>query len=175
MGRPGRAKTRYVSFDERDFNNALGGVIRRMLISDLETLVVECGSLEQAKKVRVLFGQKFGHLLKYRMMVYRKVDPLSVYNPEVPPEAAEGDHETGGEEPKKGGATRKYENWVNEKIPDIGNVTPREAVKTPEGRSKILELLKEFENQNEKVIRRGLKNAEKLVFPLEKVKRELGL
>jgi hypothetical protein len=125
--------------------------------------------------MRVLFGQRFGHVLKYRMMVYRKVDPAAVCSPEASPDAAEGACGSDGEEPKKEGATRKYENWVNEKIPDIGNVTPREAVKTPEGRSKILELLKEFENQNEKVIRRGLKNAEKLVFPLEKVKRELGL
>jgi hypothetical protein len=164
MGKPGRAKIQYISFDGEDFRELLGGVVRRMLISDLETLVAECESLEQAKKMRVLFGQRFGHVLKYRMMVYRKVDPASVYNQDVTPESAEGDRETGGEE-----------NWVNEKIPDIGNVTPREAVKTPEGRSKILELLKEFENQNEKVIRRGLKNAERLVFPLEKVKRELGL
>lgn len=175
MGEPGRAKTRYVSFDGRDFNVLLGSVVRRMLISDLETLVAECESLEQAKKMRVLFGQRFGPVLKYRMMVCRKLDPAIAYNPEASPEAAEGDREAGGEEPKKEGSTRKYENWVNEKIPDIGNVTPREAVKTPEGRNKILELLKEFENQNEKVIRRGLKNAEKFVFPLEKVKRELGL
>ncbi len=175
MGKPGRAKTRYISFDGEDFRDHLGGVARRMLISDLETLVVECASLEQARKIRVLFGQRFGPVLKYRMMVYRKVDPASVIDPDVPPETAEGERESGRDEAQKGGTVRKYENWVNEKIPDIGNVTPREAVKTPEGRSKILELLKEFENQNEKVIRRGLKNADRLVFPLEKVKRELGL
>jgi len=176
MGNHGRAKTRYASFDGEDFGDHLGGVVRRMLISDLETLVIECESLEQARKIRVLFGQRFGHALKYRMMVYRKMDPADLCNPDAPLEAAEGDRETGGvEEPQKGGAIRKYENWVNEKIPDIGNVTPREAVKTPEGRNKILELLKEFENQNEKVIRRGLKNADRIVFPLERIKKELGL
>ncbi len=175
MGKSGRVKARYVSFDERDFNVLLGSVVRRMLVSDLETLVAECESLEQAKKMRVLFAQRFGQALKYRMMVYRKVDPAAACSPEGSPDAAAEAREPDGDELKKEGMTRTYENWVNEKIPDIGNVTPREAVKTPEGRSKILELLKEFENQNEKVIRRGLKNAEKLVFPLEKVKRELGL
>jgi hypothetical protein len=170
-----RAKGRYVSFDEKDFDALPGGVVRRMRISDLETLVAECESLEQAKKLRVLFGQKFGQGLRYRMMVYRKVDTAAAGSPGESPETARESREPDGEEPRKEGATRKYENWVNEKIPDIGNVTPREAMKTPEGRSKVLELLKEFENQNEKVIRRGLKNAEKLVFPLDKVKRELGL
>jgi hypothetical protein len=175
MERFSRAKGRYVSFVEKDFDDLLGSVVRRMRISDLETLVAECESVEQAKKLRVLFGQRFGQGLRYRMMVYRKVDPAAANSPEGSAETAKEAREPDGEEPRKEGATRKYENWVNEKIPDIGNLTPREAMKTPEGRSKVLELLKEFENQNEKVIRRGLKNAEKLVFPLDKVKRELGL
>jgi hypothetical protein len=175
MERFSRAKGRYVSFDEKDFDDFLGSVVRRMRISGLETLVAECESVEQAKKLRVLFGQRFGQGLRYHMMVYRKVDPAAANSPEGSAETAKEAREPDGEEPRKEGATRKYENWVNEKSPDIGNLTPREAMKTPEGRSKVLELLKEFENQNEKVIRRGLKNAEKLVFPLDKVKRELGL
>ncbi len=176
MERFRRAKGRSVSFGERDFRAHPGGLVRRMRIRNPETLVTECESLEGAKKLRAFFGQRFGQLLEYRMMVCRRVDPAASCLPDEPPESAKkGFREPHAEEPGVEGTTRKYENWVNEKIPDIGNVTPREAMKTPEGRSKVLELLKEFENQNEKVIRRGLKNAEKLVFPLDKVKRELGL
>jgi len=40
--------------------------------------------------------------------------------------------------------------WVDEKIPALDGKTPREAVKTPEGREKVEELLKDWENMEER-------------------------
>ena len=40
--------------------------------------------------------------------------------------------------------------WLDEKIPALDGQSPREAVKSPEGKEKVLELLKEFENQEER-------------------------
>jgi hypothetical protein len=71
--------------------------------------------------------------------------------------------------------TRQFDNWIDEKIPSIGNITPREAVKTPDGKRRLIDLLKEFENQNERAMRRGLKSPEAIFFPVEKVRKELGL
>jgi len=45
--------------------------------------------------------------------------------------------------------------WVDERIPALDGKTPREAVKTPEGREKVEELLKDFENMEERKRREG--------------------
>jgi tetratricopeptide (TPR) repeat protein len=45
--------------------------------------------------------------------------------------------------------------WVDEKIPALDGKTPREAVKNSEGRKKVEELLKDFENMEERKKRDG--------------------
>jgi hypothetical protein len=45
--------------------------------------------------------------------------------------------------------------WVDEKIPALGGKTPRDAVKTPEGREKVEELLRGWENSEERRKREG--------------------
>ena len=45
--------------------------------------------------------------------------------------------------------------WVDEKIPALGGNTPREAVRTLEGKKKVEELLKDFENVEERKKRDG--------------------
>jgi tetratricopeptide (TPR) repeat protein len=45
--------------------------------------------------------------------------------------------------------------WVDEKIPALDGKTPREAVMTPEGRKRVEELLKDFENAEERKKRDG--------------------
>ena len=72
-------------------------------------------------------------------------------------------------------AGRPFDNWLDEKIAAIGNLTPREAVKSPEGKRRLIDLLKEFENQNERAMRRGIKGPDAIFFPVEKIRKELGL
>ena len=45
--------------------------------------------------------------------------------------------------------------WVDEKIPALDGETPREALRTPEGKKKVEELLKDFENMEERKKRNG--------------------
>jgi hypothetical protein len=63
-----------------------------------------------------------------------------------------------------------YENWVTMKIPSLGNLTLVEASKTEKGRDMLKEVLRQIENElarcNEKDV---------YPFPIEKVKRRLGL
>jgi hypothetical protein len=63
-----------------------------------------------------------------------------------------------------------YENWVTMKMPSLGNLTPVEASKTEKGRNMLKEVLRQIENElarcNEKDV---------YPFPVEKVKRRLGL
>jgi len=55
--------------------------------------------------------------------------------------------------------SRKMEEWVtqwlDEKLPALDGKTPREAVRTPEGREKVEELLKDWENMEERKRREG--------------------
>jgi hypothetical protein len=43
-----------------------------------------------------------------------------------------------------------YEKWFSEKIPALDNKTPVEAIKTEEGKEKVIELLKLYENLEER-------------------------
>lgn len=45
--------------------------------------------------------------------------------------------------------------WVDEKIPALDGKTPKEAVKTPKGREKVKELLKDWENTEERKRKEG--------------------
>jgi tetratricopeptide (TPR) repeat protein len=40
--------------------------------------------------------------------------------------------------------------WIDQKIPALGGKNPREAVQTPEGKERVLELLKDWENMEER-------------------------
>lgn len=44
---------------------------------------------------------------------------------------------------------KHYENWLNESIPALNGQTPMDAVRTEEGKAKVTELLKSFENMEE--------------------------
>lgn len=43
-----------------------------------------------------------------------------------------------------------YEKWIDEKVPALGNLTPREAVKNPPGKNKVKEMIREWENMSNK-------------------------
>ena len=63
-----------------------------------------------------------------------------------------------------------YENWVTLKIPSLGNLTPVEASKTEKGRDMLKEVLRQIENE---LARHNEKDV--YPFPIEKIKRRLGL
>jgi len=50
---------------------------------------------------------------------------------------------------------KHYERWITDKIPALDGRTPEQAVKTEEGRTKVIELLKSFENGEEHKKRKG--------------------
>jgi hypothetical protein len=47
------------------------------------------------------------------------------------------------------------EKWLKEKVPALDGKTPVQAVKTEEGRNKVIELLKSFENSEERIKKEG--------------------
>jgi len=61
--------------------------------------------------------------------------------------------------------------WINESIPALGDLTPREAVKTPEGRRQVLDLIEEATQMQ----RRMPKTPGMFAPDYRKVKKMLGL
>jgi hypothetical protein len=135
-----------------------------------DSLVAQCSSVKRAEALRAILEKMFSSAIAYRTTVHKSVEKRTET-------AASG----GSSVPLESGVigrdtiTRQFDNWIDEKIPSIGNITPREAVKTPDGKRRLIELLKEFENQNEHAMRRGLKSPDAIFFPVEKVRKELGL
>lgn len=65
---------------------------------------------------------------------------------------------------------KHYEDWFKDKIPMLDDMTPLEAIKTPEGKQKVIELLKLYENGEELNKREG-----RPVYDLGWVWQKLGL
>jgi hypothetical protein len=66
--------------------------------------------------------------------------------------------------------TRHYARWPDTPLPALGGRTPRDAVRTPDGREKVIALLKDFENADERSRRAG-----KYVYDFSGIKAELGI
>jgi hypothetical protein len=135
-----------------------------------DSLVAQCTSAKRAETLRAILEKMFGAVIDYRTTIHKSVEKRTET-------ASSG----GNAEPSAGGVIgretglRQFDNWIDEKIPSIGNITPREAVKTPDGKRRLIDLLKEFENQNEHAMRRGLKSPDAIFFPVDKIRKELGL
>lgn len=63
-----------------------------------------------------------------------------------------------------------YEKWFQERIPALGGLTPMEAIRTADGKQKVVELLKLYENGEEQNKREG-----RPVYDLDWVWQRLGL
>ncbi len=133
-----------------------------ILTVDRNWLKAECNSVERAGKLRKLLDDTFGSLLQYRTTVCE--DP----GLRIPlPAGLHGEVENPTE--------KSYVNWLDEEVPALGGVTPREAVMTPDGREFFLDLLKELENAQEKILRLGVKLEGLPLFPVDRIRKELGL
>jgi len=150
---------------KRPLKNAPG-----ILFLKRDSLVAQCTSAKRAETLRALLEKLFGTIITYRTTVHKSVEKRAE---KAPSEGSPDSYEGGaiGRET----ALRPFDNWIDEKIAAIGNITPREAVKTPEGKRRLIDLLKDFENQNERALRRGIKSPDAVFFPVEKIRKELGL
>lgn len=64
-----------------------------------------------------------------------------------------------------------YKKWLETRIPYFGNLTPLEASKTDEGRGLLDEYLKDMENMRE----RNKSGKDDPVYPVERLRKKLGL
>jgi hypothetical protein len=118
-------------------------------------LTAEVNSRRRADKLRGIIERKLGKGVTFRMA---EVVPLETHMERVTTRSPRHrDPGLGQAEiaqlPEVRDALRKmmaahYETWPDEKIPALGNVTPRQAARTSEGREKVEALLTQYERDD---------------------------
>jgi hypothetical protein len=140
-------------------------VIGRALLSDA-SLRLETNSRERADALRRRVEDACGELIRHRAREH--ADPLSPAVrsavPDRPPEPPPPEVAKILLEFKE----RHYATWPDEPLPALRGKTPREAVRTAQGRDAVDVLLKEMENHERRWEGPG-------AFDFSRVRRELGL
>ena len=115
---------------------------------DGRVLTVEVNSARRAKKFQTLAKKLLGRSARYRTTVIESPEAALTRgaSPAAPPET----HEALMANPEVQAQLAKfvaahYESWVDTKVPALGNKTPRQAVKTRDGREMVEALLTQME------------------------------
>ena len=139
-----------------------------------DRLRAKCNSRFRAEKLKAILAGVFGKTLSYECTVFedQQFAPAEPQAPIFDEELLEC-----GElrDVLKEILAKHYDKWTDERLPAIGNISPREAVKSPLGRLRVNDLLKELENRNERAVRKGSKTAGLLAFPVQRIREKLNL
>ncbi len=107
-------------------------------------LHLETNSLKRADELRARVEKACAELVIHRRREHPEFSVLGPRNrppgvnlPESPPAAAEAIREF---------KSRHYQDWVDRPLPALQGKTPREALRTPQGRASVEVLLKDLEN-----------------------------
>lgn len=126
-------------------------VIGRAVLSDAH-LRVETNSTRRADSLRALVESHLKGMVRFRLR--SEADLMSLLS-EAPP-VAEGERDNDPPPPEVAAVVRKFreqhmQNWLDESIPALGGLTPREAAKSKRGREQLALLLKEFEQAEDRL------------------------
>lgn len=150
--------------------NATQGLI---LVED-GRLKARCNSRFRAEKLKAILAGVFGTILNYECTIFEDQKFVKTEGPAplIDEELLECEE---FRDVLKEILARHYEGWAEQKLPAIGNISPREAVKSPQGRLRVMDLLKELENHDERARRRGIKIADLMAFPADRIRKKLEL
>jgi hypothetical protein len=146
----------------RSWDNTIVG--RAWIAGD--SLRVEANSRERADALRAQLEAACGDRIRHRAREHG--DPLSKVRPRgrslhpaepPPPEVEQLLLDLKG---------RHYADWIDEPLPALRGKTPRQAVRTADGRARVDVLLKEIENTEQRM-------ADGAPFDVSALRRELGL
>lgn len=136
---------------------------------------VSVNSTKRAKKIRELIEKQLGPDVLYLRQTVESVDamldpsrrhdPDEAAQPEAPSIASTPEGRAFLDEMNR----RHWQAWLDEKVPALGNVTPRRAAKTPLGRERLEALLAEFSWRQDASPRNLIS------VDVDWIRRELGL
>jgi hypothetical protein len=135
-----------------------------------DELKVFVNSEKRAKKIRKEIEKRLGNQVKFLSMEVKtlekakdELDLKEEKKPEIEqtPEMQEVMHRI---------LESHWEKWVDENIPALGGITPRQAVKDNDGREKVIALLDDFERRE-----KNLSDNESQIEYIQNVRKQLGL
>ncbi len=153
-----------------------GATTIAVLIINRSTLIVEVNSEKRSKRVQKEIQKRLGGDAVLLRVEVETQEQLLKKVEELPPESKEeSEHErilTESPEVREYIATmmeQHWKNWLDSPIPALKNLTPRQAVKDPDGRELLESLLLEFESRNQ------IQDDEYMKVDTAKLRRELGM
>ena len=159
---------------ERKKSRLCENATQGLLLVEEGRLKARCNSRFRAEKLKSILAGVFGSILNYECTIF---EDQKFIKPEGPAPLID-ERLLECEEFRdvlKEILAKHYESWAEQKIPAIGNISPREAVKSPQGRLRVIDLLKELENHDERARRRGIKIADLMAFPADRIRKKLEL
>lgn len=135
-------------------------------------LSVSVNSEKRAKKIRKEIEKRLGKQVAFLEMNVKTVEAMMEDAPDEPA----GDISPEDYTPEMNAAidqmmARHWETWPDEKIPALGNITPRQAAKTKIGREKLAAILDDMEFRERKNPLPGMSQLKYIL----KIREELGV
>jgi hypothetical protein len=141
-------KDDFIWHAERD-DEGSATVLGRIEIRDKE-IILECNSKKRLEKGKEIILSHLSALVRHKADTYQDMFKAMESSKDIP------EKEPGSEIPLKikqevytQFIQKHCEKWLNEKIPALNGNTPIKTVKTEEGKKRVAELLKQFENIEE--------------------------
>ncbi len=117
------------------------------------SLSVEVNSAERAKKIRALIEKSLGSRVMYQREVIESAQAMLQQSREASAAQPAGPQTMPPQTPEMEAlvqemARKHWASWIDQKIPALGNITPRKAAQTRLGREKLEALLLDFETRD---------------------------
>jgi hypothetical protein len=156
----------FVWLDERDKTKPLGSI--RMKGTEL---VLETLSRERLERGKQIIESAAGECLRHARDEFKSPQDVSLEDlPKQPSESGREIPDAVQRQIVTEMLERHYSGWPDEALPALGGQTPREAVRTSEGRARVEQLLKKLENSQERNRQAG-----DAWYNLNKIRRQLEL
>jgi len=160
---------------EGHINEGMDNTILGNISMDEYKMSVEVNSEQREQKVKEEISKRLGERAVYKVTdiislesALNKTDYDSKKD-QVAREDEELQEMPEVQEAIKGMLQKHWQGWMDEEIPALGDITPREAAKTPKGRERLLALFKDMERTDE-----NTGGVSQKPF-IEQAKKELGL
>lgn len=144
----------YTWYDKLDRDGS-ATILGRAEIKD-SRLILESNSKKRLEKGKELILDALSHAIVHKVDTFQ--DPMEAIKSVKESSIEKPDNELPLEIQQQVYTTfmqKHCENWLKDKIPALDDRTPIQAVKTEEGKRKVIELLKSFENMEEHNRKKG--------------------
>lgn len=133
-------------------------------------LRVSVNSEKRAKKIRKEIEKRLKGQVTHQKTEVESVESMLKKPSDEPDEALYPPMAPEIEEILEQSLDAHWKKWINEKIPALGGITPRQAVKSKDGREKLIALLDDFERRD----RPGQGGLSQLKY-IQRTRKQLGL